>query len=427
MAEALPVVGTDDECELVLRISFLKFGQCVDGVTGDGQVALKVGDTYSGYSLGGNLCHAQAVGVGSDFAGVLLFQGIERGDQQPHFVNKLLTYQCLCQFSVSPVDGVVGTSIDAYSHGAVLICVQSFDILLRLPNERTKKADFRKKVWAFRVNLLPLQKNPQTEAVYGMKIRQLIGALEEFAPLALQDGYDNAGLQIGLAEDADVSGALLCLDVTEDVLDEAIRRGCNLVVSHHPLLFRPLKSVAGRDYIERCVMKAIKNDITVYAAHTNLDSARGGVNSKIAEKLGLQRVQWLSPKEGYDAGEGVYGYLPEPMEREDFQAWVKELFDVDALRYNSWKGETVQKVAVCGGAGNFLIPTAVKKGCDAFLTGEVGYHRFFGHENELLLLELGHYESEQFTVEVLRDIIKKVAPELPVYQTEVRTNPVHYL
>ena len=260
-----------------------------------------------------------------------------------------------------------------------------------------------------------------------MKIRQLIGALEEFAPLALQDSYDNAGLQIGLAEDADVSGALLCLDVTEDVLDEAIRKGCNLVVSHHPLLFRPLKSVSGRDYIERCVVKAIKNDITVYAAHTNLDSARGGVNDMIAEKLGLQRVQWLTPKDGYDAGEGVYGVLPEPMEREDFLAWVKGLFKVDALRYNSWPGKTVQKVAVCGGAGNFLIPVAVKRGCDAFLTGEVGYHRFFGHEDELLLLELGHFESEQFTVEVLRDVIRKVAPGLPVFQTEVRTNPIHYL
>ncbi|MBQ9362114.1 MAG: Nif3-like dinuclear metal center hexameric protein [Bacteroidaceae bacterium] len=260
-----------------------------------------------------------------------------------------------------------------------------------------------------------------------MKIRQITGALEEFAPLALQDGYDNAGLQIGLAEDAEATGALLCLDVTEEVLDEAIHLGCNLVVSHHPLLFRPLKQIAGRDYIERCVIKAIKNDITVYAAHTNLDSARDGVNYKIAERLGLQQIEWLSPKQGFDAGEGIVGLLPQPMEKEDFLAMVKELFDVDALRYNSWTGEQVQRIAVCGGAGNFLIPTAVQQGCDAFLTGEVGYHRFFGHEDELLLMELGHYESEQFTVQLLQDIIRKTDPELPVNVTTVETNPINYL
>lgn len=260
-----------------------------------------------------------------------------------------------------------------------------------------------------------------------MKIRQITGALEEFAPLALQDGYDNAGLQIGLAEDAEATGALLCLDVTEAVLDEAIQLGCNLVVSHHPLLFRPLKRIAGRDYIERCVQKAIKHDLTLYAAHTNLDAARGGVNWKIAERLGLQQIEWLNPKPGFDAGEGIVGLLPQPMEKEDFLATVKELFDVDALRYNSWTGEQVQRVAVCGGAGNFLIPNAVAKGCDAFLTGEVGYHRFFGHEDELLLLELGHYESEQFTIGLLHDLIRQVAPQLPIHETTVETNPINYL
>jgi len=263
--------------------------------------------------------------------------------------------------------------------------------------------------------------------LFDMKIRQIISALEEFAPLALQDSYDNAGLQIGLAEDAEASGALLCLDVTEDVLEEAVRLGCNMVVSHHPLLFRPLKSIAGRDYIERCVVLAVKHDVTVYAAHTNLDSARGGVNFKIAEKLGLRQLEWLSPKQGVDAGEGVVGLLPEPMEKEDFLVLVKERFDVDALRYNSWTGEQVQRVAVCGGAGNSLIPKAVQLGCDAFLTGEIGYHRFFGHEDELLMLELGHYESEQFTLDVLHDIIHRAAPELPVYLTTVETNPINYL
>jgi len=260
-----------------------------------------------------------------------------------------------------------------------------------------------------------------------MYIRQIIGALEDFAPLALQDSYDNAGLQIGLAKDAETSGVLLCLDVTEDVIDEAIARGCNIIVSHHPLLFAPLKSISGKNYIERCVVKAIKNDITIYAAHTNLDSARGGVNYKIAEKTGLTNIEWLSPKEGADAGEGIVGILKNPMSKADFLQHIKKTFNVEALRYNDWQGDTISRVAVCGGAGNFLIPEAIKKGCDAFITGEIGYHRFFGHEDNLMMLELGHYESEKYTIEILHDIIKKADQNIPVYNTTIKTNPINYL
>ncbi len=259
-----------------------------------------------------------------------------------------------------------------------------------------------------------------------MKIREIIGALEEFAPLALQDGYDNAGLQIGLAEDADASGALLCLDVTEEVIDEAIRNGCNMVVSHHPLLFRPLKSIAGRDYIERCVIKAIKNDITIYSAHTNLDSAMGGVNYKIAEKLELQNLQWLSEKAGFDAGEGVVGELKETMTMDEFLTFVKKTFGVECVRFNNCNVEKVKRVALCGGAGAFLIPNAEARNVDAYLTGEIGYHRFFGHD-DVLLLELGHFESEQYTLEILESIISRVAPEMKVLHTTVVTNPIKYL
>lgn len=258
-----------------------------------------------------------------------------------------------------------------------------------------------------------------------MTIRQITSALEEFAPLSLQDGYDNAGLQIGLTKDADATGALLCLDVTEQVVEEAIERGCNLIVSHHPLLFRPLKSISGRDYIERTVIMAIKNDITIYSAHTNLDSAADGVNYKIAEKLGLQDLEWLNPK-GEGAGEGIVGTLAAPMAKADFIAKVKESFRLSSLRTNDWKGETVRKVALCGGSGAFLINNAMAKGADAFLTGEIGYHRFFGYEDQLLLLELGHYESEQYTTEILRSVIAKSAPELPIYTTSIETNPIRY-
>lgn len=260
-----------------------------------------------------------------------------------------------------------------------------------------------------------------------MHIRQIIGALEDFAPLALQDSYDNAGLQIGLTKDAETSGVLLCLDVTEEVIDEAIGLGCNIIVSHHPLLFSPVKSISGRNYIERCVIKAIKNDITIYAAHTNLDSAKGGVNYKIAEKLGLDNIEWLRQKEGTDAGEGIIGTLPAPMHKTEFLKLVKDTFGTEALRFSDWEGQNVSRVAVCGGAGNFLIPAAIKQRCDAFITGEIGYHRFFGHETEILLLELGHYESEKYTVEILHDIIRNVSQNVPIYVTKLKTNPINYL
>ena len=257
-----------------------------------------------------------------------------------------------------------------------------------------------------------------------MKIRQIIDALEDFAPLALQDGYDNAGLQIGLPQDVDATGVLLCLDVTEAVIDEAVSRGCNLVVSHHPLLFRPLKSISGKDYVERVVIKAIQHGITLYAAHTNLDNAQGGVNHKMAEKLQLGALEWLEPKTGMDGGSGLVGELPTALTQQAFIQLVKDTFHVDSMRYNNWQGKYVRRVAICGGAGAFLIPKAIEKGADAFVTGEIGYHRFFGYEDSILLTEIGHFESEQYTLEIFREIISRVASQLPVFDTKQRTNPI---
>jgi len=261
-----------------------------------------------------------------------------------------------------------------------------------------------------------------------MKIREIIGALEQFAPLALQDSFDNAGLQIGLTEDADASGALLCLDVTEDVLEEAARKGCNLVVSHHPLLFHAPKHITGEDYVQRCIISAIRKGIWVYAAHTNLDNAPGGVNDRMARKLGLLDCRPLLPNAAQpEAGSGLIGRLPQPMEREEFLQLVKTAFAVGSVRYNRWQGGQVERVALCGGAGAFLIPNAVAAQADVFLTGEIGYHRFFGLEEQLMLMEIGHYESEQYTSEILSEIIQKADAQLPVFLTETKTNPIQYL
>ena len=261
-----------------------------------------------------------------------------------------------------------------------------------------------------------------------MKVRQILDALEQYAPLPLQDGFDNAGLQIGLTEEQEVTGALLCLDVTEAVIDEAESLGCNLIVAHHPLLFHGLKSITGKNYVERCVVKAIQKNITIYAAHTNLDNAQGGVNYRIAETIGLINLQFLEGKVAtVPAGAGVIGELPEAMSEQDFLLRLKQLFNIRCLRHNSLNGRIIRRVALCGGAGGFLLSNAIAQNADAFLTGEIRYHDYFGHDNELLLAEMGHYESEQYTMDIFTEVLHSRFPDLKIIKTSLNTNPINYL
>ena len=261
-----------------------------------------------------------------------------------------------------------------------------------------------------------------------MKIKEIVDALERFAPLPLQDGFDNAGLQVGLT-DADCAGALLCLDVTEEVLDEAIKEGCNLVVSHHPLIFKGVKSITGITYVERCILKAIKHDITIFSAHTNLDNAVNGVNFKMAEKIGLQHVEVLEPRaDGWlSAGAGVVGELAVPETEEAFLLRIKKTFNVGCVRHTTFTGRHIRKVALCGGAGAFLMPQAIAKGADVFITGEIKYHDYFGRAGEILLAEIGHYESEQYTKEIFYQLINEQFPDVRLVMTSVNTNPINYL
>ena len=261
-----------------------------------------------------------------------------------------------------------------------------------------------------------------------MKAKQVFDALEQYAPLPLQDSYDNAGLQIGLTAEQEVAGALLCLDVTEAVIDEAERMGCNLIVAHHPLLFRGLKSITGQSYVERCVIKAIQKGIGIYAAHTNLDNAEGGVNYRIAETLGLTDLAFLEAKPGdVAAGSGVVGMLPAEVDERAFLERVKALFEIQCIRHNQLSGRKIRRVALCGGAGGFLLSRAIEQGADAFLTGEMRYHDYFGHEGELLIAEMGHYESEQYTIDLLADVLGRQFPELKIVKTRNNTNPINYL
>ena len=209
-----------------------------------------------------------------------------------------------------------------------------------------------------------------------VRVQDVIRALEDFAPLPLQESYDNAGLQTGLTE-AEVSGVLLCLDVTEDVIREALELGCNMIVSHHPLIFHALKQLTDADAVQRNVRLAVQNDIAIYSAHTNLDAAVDGVNYMMAERLGLVDVVLMQPRQvavdtplkaqTVQAGSGVIGYLPEGEDSLAFLQRVKQAFGVECLMHNELLVRPIESVAICGGAGDFLLDDALKAGADALV------------------------------------------------------------
>ena len=279
-----------------------------------------------------------------------------------------------------------------------------------------------------------------------MKIREVVDALEHYAPLPLQEGYDNAGLQVGLTEAVEMSGALLCLDVTEAVVDEAVRKGCNLIVSHHPLIFRKLSRISDENYVQRTVCKAIKNDVTIVSMHTNMDAAAGGVNFKIAEKLGLKNVHFFGGEkevDGVKGGSGVIGEISaegisaegisakgiaaKGIAADDLVLLLRERFGVECVQCNQLLRRPIRKVALCGGSGSFLLGDAIAAGADAFITGEMSYHEYFGHEQEIQICVIGHYQSEQFTSEIFRSIILSHFPDARCCISEINTNPIIYL
>lgn len=364
-----------------------------------------------------------------------------------------------------------------------------------------------------------------------MRIKEIIQTIEQVAPLPLQEKYDNSGLQVGDVN-REVTGILLCIDVTEVVIEEALSLGCNLIISHHPLAFRPFKSLTGKNYVERCMIQAIRHDIALYAAHTNLDNARGGVNYKLADKLELQHVKILQPMEeallkfvttvphqhaesvrnalfnagaghigNYDScsynlsgegtfrakeganphvgqidqlhfepevrietvipvmkkeevlrallavhpyeepvfdfypianswpqhGSGVVGVLPEPMPEQEFLYLLKDIFNLPTIQHSKMQGREIRDVALCGGAGAFLIPRAIAYGADAFITGEAKYNDFYDVEGRILLAVVGHYESEICTKEIFFDLISRKFPTFALHKSAFDSNPVKYL
>ncbi|HEU4554467.1 MAG TPA: Nif3-like dinuclear metal center hexameric protein [Chitinophaga sp.] len=364
-----------------------------------------------------------------------------------------------------------------------------------------------------------------------MKIREVIQVIESFAPPSLQESYDNAGLLFG-NPGWELTNALLALDATEAVIDEAIARGCNLVIAHHPIVFGGLKKITGSNYVERVAIKAIKHDIAVYAAHTNLDNVRNGVCAMMAARLELQQCRVLAPKKGllkklytfaphdqaenvrsalfaagagnignydecsfnaagtgtfragagthpyvgeqgqrhaepetklevifpayregaviqallhshpyeevaYDiisldnawqqAGSGLIGVLAEPLDEKAFLLLVKQQFNTGCVRYTPLRGKPVRKVALCGGAGSFLLKKAISAGADAYISADFKYHEFFDAENQLVIADIGHFESEQFTVDLFYNILTEKLRNFAPLKSTIHTNPVNYL
>jgi len=277
-----------------------------------------------------------------------------------------------------------------------------------------------------------------------LRIHEIVSAFEAVAPLALQESYDNSGLIVG-EMGAQVSKALLCLDSTEAVVDEAIAKGCDLIIAHHPIVFGGLKRFTGGDYVQRAVIKAIRNNIAIYACHTNLDNVlRGGVNERIAQQLGFEAERVLRPVAadfgsfvgigGLDdsdvfrtAGAGVLCNLQKPMNVLDFLQHVKAKMGVEVVKYTKCDVEMVSKVAICGGAGSFLIGDALRAGADAFITSDVKYHEFFDAEGKMLLCDIGHYESEKYTIDLFSNILSAKFPKFATIFAGTITNPIDYL
>lgn len=261
-----------------------------------------------------------------------------------------------------------------------------------------------------------------------LKVKDIVKSIEDFAPLNLQESYDNAGLQVGDPESS-VSAVLLCLDVTEEILNEAVERSCNLIVSHHPLIFHGLKSLTGADETQRIVMKALKEGLAIYSAHTNLDSATEGVSYEMAHQLNLGNLKVLVPSEkNPEIGLGVIGECKSPVPQLEFLRKVKDTFSVKALRYS---GQThhlvIKKVALCGGSGASFIRDAIAAGADAYISGDFKYHDYTSYGLDLLIADIGHHESELCSRRILSRIIRERFPECVTYFAESETNPIKIL
>ena len=257
-----------------------------------------------------------------------------------------------------------------------------------------------------------------------MKVKDIIKVIEEFAPASIQEGWDNSGLCVGSPDD-EVTSVLLALDCTPELVDEAVACGADMIVTHHPLIFSGLKKIAPEDLVGNAVIKAVRAGISIYAAHTNADKVISGVSGAMAARLGLENVSILAD-EGDGVGLGVVGELPQPLGASEAVALIKEKFSLKSVRSSKPLEVPITRVAMCGGSGGSLISAARKAGAQLYITGDISYHNFFT-QNDFMIMDIGHYESEIDIVEILFSLIKKNFPTFAVRITQnINSNPIYY-
>ena len=257
-----------------------------------------------------------------------------------------------------------------------------------------------------------------------MRVKDIAGILQEFAPESLQENWDNSGFMVG-DYNTNVTKVLLALDCTEDVVDEAKEIGAEMIVTHHPLLFKGLKKIGSDTYVERVVKNLIKNDISLYSIHTNIDKVLQGVSGIMADKLCLINQTILNKEGEQESGLGVIGELEQPMDAISLVALLKEVFDVQCVKSSNLVQGKIKKVAVCGGSGSSLIGQAMASGAQVLVTGDVSYHNFFC-EKDFMVMDIGHYESEIGVVDLIREILLKKIPNFAVYKSCKNNNPIQY-
>ena len=257
-----------------------------------------------------------------------------------------------------------------------------------------------------------------------MRVKDIIKVIEDFAPLSIQEGWDNSGLCVGSPED-DVTSVLLALDCTPELVDEAVACGADMIVTHHPLIFSGLKKISPEDMVGEAVIKAIRAGISIYAAHTSADKVLEGVSGAMAAKLGLVNVTVLD-EDGEGTGLGAVGDLPQPMTAEQAVAFVKDRFALKAMKTSRPSDGMISRVAMCGGSGGSLIKAARKAGAQLYISGDISYHNFFTSDG-FMIMDIGHYESEIEIVDILFSLIKKNFPTFAVRITQnINSNPIYY-
>ena len=264
-----------------------------------------------------------------------------------------------------------------------------------------------------------------------MQIKHIMDSLEQWAPIHFQESYDNCGLLVGDPE-ADCTGILCSLDCTEAVVEEAILKGCNLIVSHHPIVFKGIKQLNPNHYVSRVVIKAIQNNIALYAIHTNLDNLIDGVNKTLADKLHIQNRRILAPvpgvfdNNGNPIGSGIVGELPLETSGPEFVQWVKEKLKLNVIKHTNFIDKKLNTIALCGGSGSFLLSHILDQNIDCFITSDLKYHEFFEADGRFLLMDIGHGESEQYVPQLIVAYLTGKFPTFAVLESLVNTQPVHY-